>query len=162
MNKERKITKSNAIVVCDNITKASEINLLVQNFTGDIVIPKRLVLDQDINISCNLYAIGGIVRKSPISEFSININGDFYCYDEIHCNNINVSGYCYSKNIIISRSIKVGEDCVCEEKISAYGCNIIVAGNLECKGVVAKEIRVLGEASITGSISVTNAIKTGY
>ena len=162
MKKERKITKSNAIVVCDKITKASEINLLAQDFTGDIVITKRLILDQDINISCNLHAIGDIVRKSPISEFSININGDLYCYDEIHCNDIKVSGYFYSKNTINSKNIKVGENFVCEEEIDAYGCNIVVIGNLECKGVVAKEIRVLGEASITGSISVTNAIKTGY
>ena len=98
MNTERKIIEPNAIIVIDKIVKASELNALTQDFEGDVVITKKLILDKDVDISCNLHVIGGIARKTPISEPNININGDFYCYGEIHCNNINVSGYFYSKN----------------------------------------------------------------
>jgi len=57
----------------------------------------------------------------------------------------------------------VGEAFVCVEKVDAYGHDIVVAGTLECLGgVVAEEIRVFGEATIKGSISVSKAIRTGY
>lgn len=162
MNMERKIIEQKAIIVIDKVVKASELNALTQNFDGDVIVTKKLVLDKELYISCNLHVMGGIARKTPISESNININGDFYCYGEIHCNHINVKGYFYSENIIYSRNIRVGEHFLCDAKIDAYGYDIIVAGDFECKGVVAEKVRVLGEASIKGSISVAKAIKTGY
>jgi len=163
MNTERKIIETNPIIVCDNIIKASELNVLAEGFKGDIVITKKLVIDKDVDISCGLHVMGGVVRKNPISESNINIDGDFYCYGEIHCNDINVSGYFYSEELIYSKNIKVGENFLCDAKIGAYGCNIIVAGNFECNGgVIAGKIRVLGTSSINGSISVEKSIKTGY
>jgi len=163
MNKERKIAKKNAIVVFNKAVKASELNKITQGFEGDVVIRKKLIVDQEIDISCNLYVIGGITRKSPISEFNINVNGDLYCYGQVHCNNINISGYFYSENHIYSKNIKVGENFLCDAKIDAYGYEIVVAGNLECKdGIVAEEVRILGTSNINGSISVAKSIKTGY
>jgi len=162
MNTERKTVEPKAIIVIDKIAKASELNELTQGFEGDVIVTKKLILDMDINISCNLHVMGCVSRKMPMSESNININGDFYCYGEIHCNNINVTGYLYSESLIYSRNIKVGENLLCDTKINAFGCNIIVAGDFECKSVVAEEIRVLGEVCINGSISVAKAIKTGY
>ena len=162
MNTERKIIEPRAIIVIDKIAKASELNELTQGFEGDVIVTKKLVLDKNIDVSCNLHVMSVIARKTPISESNININGDLYCYGEIHCNDINVSGYFYSKNLIYSRNIKVGENFLCNAKIDAFGCNIIVAGDLECRGVVAEEVRTLGEASIKGPISVSKSIKTGY
>ena len=161
MKMERQIIETDAIIVFDKVLKASELNRLTQGFKGDVIITKRLILDREIDISCNLYVLGGIIRKNLILESTININGDLYCYGEIHCNNINVSGYFYSEKLVYSKNIKVGENLLCEEKIDAYGCNIIIAGDLECGGVIAEEVRVLGEADIYGSISVAKSIKTG-
>lgn len=162
MNMERKVIEPKAIVVVDKVVKASELNALTQGFGGDVIITKKLVIDKEVDISCNLHVIGSIVRKNPISEFDVNINGDFYCYGEIRCNNINVSGYFYAENYIYSRNIKVGENFVCNSKVDAFGCDIIVAGDFECPSVTAKKVRVLGQANIYGSVSVSEGIKTGY
>jgi len=162
MNTERKIVEPKAIVVFDKIVKVSELNALTQGFDGDVIITKKLIIDKDVDITCNLHVLGNIVRKIPISEFSLNINGDLYCYGEILCNDINVSGYFYSEKIIYSRNIKVGENLVCDSKIDAFGCDIIVAGNLECQGLIAKKIRVLQEVSVCGSMAVSESIEIGY
>lgn len=162
MNTERNGVETNAIIVIDKIAKASELNELTHGFDGDVVITKKLFVDKNVDISCNLYVLGGIARKNLMIETDININGDFYCYGEIHCNNINVSGYFYSKKPIYARDIRVAENFTCDDKIDVYGHDIIVAGDFKCKGVVAEEVRVLGEASINGSTSVSKSIKTGY
>ena len=159
---ERKIVEPKAILVINKIVKASELNELTHGFDGDVVITKKLFVDKKVDISCNLYVVGGIARKNLMIETDININGDFYCYGEIHCNDINVSGYFYSQKTIYAKDIKVAENFICDDKIDVYGHDIIVAGNFKCKGVVAEEVRVLGEASINGSTSVSKSIKTGY
>ena len=120
------------------------------------------VIDKKIDISCNLYVIGGIARKYSISELDININGDLHCYGEIHCHNINVNGDFYSQDIIYSRNIKVGENFLCIGKLDAYGCNVIVAGDLECNDIIAGKVECLGKIKIKGSISVATGIENYY
>lgn len=160
MNK-RKLNEPK-VVVFDRIVKASEISSLVKDFCGDVIITKKLIIDKKVDIVCNLHVIGGVVRKYPISDFDININGDFYCYGEMHCHNIKVSGCFYSQNIIYSRNIKVGEDFICNNKVDAFGCDIIVAGNLECNDIVAGIVECLGQIKIKGSVSIAAGIISGY
>lgn len=160
MNK-RKLNEPNTVIVFDRIVKASELNTLIKSFCGDVVITKKLVVDKQIDIACNLYVIGGIVRKHAISEYDININGDLYCYGEIHCHNINVSGYFYSKDIIYSKDIKVGESLSCDNKVDAYACKVIVAGDLECEAIIAGRVEYFGDIEVKGSISATEGIKNG-
>ena len=162
MNKERMLIKPKAIVVFDKIVKASELNALTQGFDGDVIITKKLVIDQDLNVKCNLHVMGKVVGKYPISEFDIKINGDLYCYGEISCDNIKVSGYFYAEKAIYCKDLKVGENFVCNAKVDAFGCDIIIVENFYCKGVIAKKIRVIGQMSVYGSISASESIKIGY
>ena len=158
----RKTLEKDLVIVFDKIIKTSELNDLLKNFCGDVIITKKLVVDKRIDIKCNLYVIGGIVRKYPISDFDICIDGDFCCYGEIHCHSISVSGNFYSQKLIYSKAIKVGEDFLCEDKVDSYGCNIVVAGNFEAKAVVAKKIECLGKTKISGEVSVAEGITSGY
>lgn len=158
MNK-RNVIEENAIVVFDRVVKASELNTLMQGFCGDLIITKKLVIDKEIDIACNLYVIGGIVRKYPVSQFNININGDFWCYGEIHCHNIDVSGCFFSKKVVYSKNIKVRENFSCDDKVDAYGCSIIVAGDMECYDIVSKSVECLGKIDIHCSISVTDGMR---
>lgn len=150
-----------SIIVFDKDVKARALDFLIKNFHGDVVITKKLIIDKKIDIACNLYVLGGVVRKYPMSEFDINIDGDFYCYGEIHCHNVNVSGYFYSRNIIYSRNIKVGENFLCDDKVNAYGCNVIVAGDLECDSILAGTVECLGTVKVKGSISVAAGMVNG-
>ena len=161
MNTERKIIEPNAVIVFDRVVKASELMKLTQCFWGDVVITKKLIVDKEIDISVNLHVVGSILRKSPISEYNININGDLFCYSEVHCNDINVSGSFYSERVIYSRNIKVGENLICNDKIDAFNCDIVVAGDLECYGVIAKSVRYFGQTNIKGSISVLEGMRSG-
>ena len=160
MNK-RKIMATNSVIVFDKVVKASQLNNLTSKFSGDVIITKKLVIDKKIDISCNLYVIGGIVRKYSISELDININGDLHCYGEIHCHNINVNGDFYSQDIIYSRNIKVGENFLCIGKLDAYGCKVIVAGDFECNDIIAGKVECLGKIRIKGSTSVATGIENG-
>lgn len=160
MNKRKEIG-TNSIIVFDKVVKASKLNSLIKDFCGDVIITKKLIIDKKIDVVCNLHVIGGVVRKYPISDFDININGDFYCYGEMHCHNIKVSGCFYSQNIIYSRNIKVGEDFLCNNKVDAFGCDIIVAGNFECNDIVAGKVECLGQIKIKGSISVAAGMING-
>ncbi len=159
MNKRKEIT-TNSIIVLDRVVKASDLNCLIKDFGGDVIITKKLVIDKKVDISCNLYVMGEIVRKYPISEYDININGDFYCYGEIHCHNINVKGYFYSQNVIYSKNIKVGENFLCDSKVDAYGCDVIVAGDFECYGVTARTVEYFGQIRVCGPTSVSGEIKS--
>jgi len=155
---KRNVVESKSVIVFDRAVKASEINELTKDFYGDVIVTKKIVMDKGIDITCNLYVIGGIVRKYPISESNININGDFYCYGEMHCHNINVSGCFYSKKIVYSKNIRIGEDFLCDDKVDAYGCSIIVVGNFECYDIIAKSVECLEKIRIHGSANVTDGL----
>ena len=157
----RKIIESNAVIVFDRNVKASELNKLLEGFWGDVVITKKLIVDKKVDIAVNLYVIGGITRKSPIIEDSINIDGDLYSYGEVHCNDINVSGTFYSEKIVYSGAIKVGEHLLCNDKIDAYNCDVIVAGDIECYGIMARKVYYLGKTDIQGKVSVLEGMKNG-
>lgn len=157
----RKIIESNAVIVFNRTVKASELNELLEGFGGDVVITKKLIVDKEINISVNLYVIGGITRKSPLVEERINIDGDLYSYGEVHCNDINVSGTFYSEKVVYSGAIKVGEHLLCDDKIDAYNCDVIVAGDIECYGIMARKVYYLGKTDIQGKTSVLECMKNG-
>lgn len=157
--KKRNVIEENAIVVFERSIKASELNKLTNNFYGDVIITKKLIVDTEIDISCNLYIVGDIVRKYPISQSDININGDFWCYGEMHCHNVRVSGCFFAKKIIYSKNIRVRENFSCDDKVDAYGCSIIVAGDMECYDVISKSVECLGKINVHGSISVTAGMK---
>lgn len=160
--KRRNVMGHDTILVFDRVVKASELNQITKDFCGDVIITKKIILDGEVNAVCNLYVIGGIVRKYPISEFDINIKGDFYCYGEIHCHDINVEGSFYSQKLIYSKNIKVGENFVCDNKVDVYGSTIIIAGDLECHDIVASRVECLGKINVEGSISVVAGINNGY
>ena len=162
MIKERKVTNTNAIIVFDRNVKTSELNSMLEDFSGDAIITKRLIIDQDLDVKCNLHVMGNIMCKNRMFAHSINVDGDLYCYSPISCYNINVTGYLYCADSIYATSITVGEDMIVIESVHAYGHKIIVAGDFMSKGVVAEKVIVLGNISRKGTISVTKFIKTGY
>ena len=52
MNKKRNVTK--AILSFNQDVKASELEEFLEGFKGDVVIAKKLIIDKEIKISCNL------------------------------------------------------------------------------------------------------------
>jgi len=162
MNKERKVIEPNAIIVFDRNVKASELNLIAKDFNGDVIITKKLMIDSDLNIEYNLHVISDIMCRSKMFEHNINIKGDLYCYGKISCHDINVWQNFYCEDIIYSTDIKVGGDMCSNNTIHAYGHKIVVAGNLNCEGIVAEDVAVLGRLNIQGTISASKSIKIGY
>ena len=159
MLKKRKLAK--AIIVFDRNVKASELNLITNEFYGEVIITKKLIVDKDLTIECDLFVGGDVVKKSPISECEIKINGDLCCCGDIHCNDIEVSGCFFAGGIIYSKNITVGEDFVCYDKVDAYGCNIIVVGDCEVLSIKAESVKVKGLVTTYGGISA-KYLKAGY
>ena len=102
MLKKRKVADA-TIVVFDRNVKASELNLITNQFYGEVIITKKLIVDKDLNIECDLFVVGDVVKKSPISEYEIKINGDFCCCSDIHCNDIDVSGCFFVTGLSIQK-----------------------------------------------------------
>ena len=159
MNKERNVT--NSILFLNQDIKASELEKLVEGFNGDVVIAKKLILDKELNLSCNLYVLDKIKRKNPIVAYTITVRGNLYCYDEIHCNNINVDGTLFCESFIYAKNISVEGDFTCYSKIDAYGSVIRVAGDFECYGATAKKIVVLNSIRAYGTIAAP-FVRSGY
>ena len=148
------------IVVFNRNVKASELNKVVNGFHGKVVVTKKLIVDKALDIECDLDVLGDVMRKSPISEYPIKVNGDFSCYGDMHCNTIYVGGSFSCEGIIYSKSITVCEDFVCYDKVDAYGSNITVAGDFEAFAVKADSIIVMNSISVYGSISA-RCVKAG-
>lgn len=159
MHKERNVT--NQILSFNEDVKASELKDLVDGFTGDVVIAKKLIIDKELKLSCNLYVLDKIKRKNPITAYPITINGNLYCYDEVHCNDINVDGNFFCESFIYAKDISVEGDFTCYSKIDAYGSIIRVAGDFECYGAIAKKVVVFNSIKSYGPISAP-FIRSGY
>ena len=159
MNKERNVTKK--ILVFNQDVKASELENLINGFIGDVVITKKLIIDKELNVMCNLYVMDGIKRKSPITEYPITINGNLYCYDEIHCKDINVDGTLFCRSFIYAKNICVEGDFICYAKTNAFGSTIRVSGDLVSYGIKAEEVFVLNSIKAYGPISAP-FIRSGY
>lgn len=159
MLKKRKLDK--AIIVFDRNVKASELNLVTNEFYGEVIITKKLIVDKDLNIECDLFVVGDVVKKSPISEYEIKINGDLCCCGDVHCNDIEVSGFFFCRGIIYSKDINVGADFVCYNKVDAFGCNIIVIGECEVLSIKAESVKVKRVVTTYGGISA-KYLKAGY
>ena len=159
MNKERNVTK--AILSFNQDVKASELEKLVEGFEGDVVITKKLIIDKELKLFCNLYVMDKIKRKSPIAAYPITINGNLYCYDEVHCNDINVDGNFFCESFMYAKNICIEGDFTCCGKIDAYGSVIRVAGDFECYGASAKKVVVLNSIRSYGLIA-SPFIRSGY
>ena len=138
MKKERKVIDSNAIIVFDRTISATELNEALENFHGDAVIKGDLLLNDDLNVECNLFVEGVIDACDKIT--SINIIGDLLVH-ATNCHKITVSGdlFCiemkkkYSKVEIKSENICVGGTLYCKGNIIAK--NIEVGASLECENI---------------------------
>ena len=160
MNKKRNVT--NAVIVFDKNVKVSELEHIGKDFNGDIVINKKLIIDKEIELLGNLHVIGGIKRKSPIAEYAIYLNGNLYCYDEIHAQNINIDGSLFSESYIYAKNITVEGDFTCYAKTECFGYDVIVSGDIESYDVIKAE-RVLALNRITAHAPIAaKFIKSGY
>lgn len=138
MKKERKVIDSNAIIVFDRTISATELNEALENFHGDVVIKGDLLLNDDLNVGCNLFVEGVIDACDKIT--SINIIGDLLVH-ATNCHKITVSGdlFCiemkkkYCKVEIKSEDICVGGTLYCKGNIIAK--NIEVGASLECENI---------------------------
>lgn len=163
MNKERKVTQPNAVVVFNRDVRASELNALPKDFHGDVIVSRDLILDEHLHVKCTLYVLESIIRiRKGASEYNITIEGDLYCYCGIDCYNIYVQGLLYCEGKIDATNIEVIENLCCNDSIEAYSYSIIVAGDLECLGIEAENVHALGKIDIKGSISIDYSIKSGY
>lgn len=135
MNKERQVIDSQAIVVFNHDVTAIQLNKILKNFHGDVVIKGSLLLNDNLNIACNVFVDGDISGEDKVT--SINIKGDLYIH-ATNCHHITVSGdlYCldlnkeYTEVKIKSEDICVGGTLYCEGDIIAR--NIEVGESLEC------------------------------
>ena len=159
MNKERKVTEENIVVVFDRDVKSSELNVLLKGFHGDVVINKSLEIDQDLQLECNLYVILSILAPAYNTK-KIHIYGDLYCGD-VGCYEIYVQGLFYSEGRIDSTRIVVGENLYCDAEIYTWGNDILVAGDLECTDIEAGEVHVCGQLKVENGISATK-VCIGY
>ena len=159
MVKGREITE--ATIVFDRNVKASELNLITEGFCGEVVIIKKIIVDENLNIGFDLFVLGGVAKKSPISDYKLKIDGDFYCYGDIHCNSINVRGCFVCEGIIYSKDIIVGENFVCYDEVDVFGSRIVVVGDFEALAVKADTIIVMNKITVYNSMSA-NCVKTGY
>lgn len=159
MQKERKVTEQRAIIVFDRDVTVSELNRLIKDFYGDVVINGELWVDTHPYIKSNLYVIGNIVC---VPEQELTVEGDLYCYSEMASYNILVEGCFYCEGVISADNIKVTESFWCKNRIEAYGGKITVLGDFECHGIKAKSVETYGKTYIEGHISVRNFIKSGY
>lgn len=160
MNKKRNVT--NPIIFLNKDTKVSELEKILDGFCGDVVITKKMIIDKDSRISCsNLYVMDEIKRRHPISMHAITIEGNFYCYDEVHCNDINVDGNFFCESFMYAKNISVEGDFTCYSKTDAYGSVIRVAGDFECYGATAKKVVVLNSIRAYGTIA-SPFIRSGY
>lgn len=159
MNKKRNVT--NAVIVFNRNVKISELNSVGKDFEGDIVITKKLIIDKEIELFGNLHVIGGIKRKSPITEYAMIVNGNLYCYDEIHCQDILVDGSFFCESFIYAKNIIVEGDFTCCAKTDCYGCNVIVSGDIKCYGIKADKVLALDRILAYGPIS-SNYTRSGY
>lgn len=169
MKKERKVINSNAIIVFDRNITATELNEALENFHGDVVIKGSLLLNDDLNVECNLFVDGVIAASNKVT--SINIKGDLLIH-ATNCHKITVSGdlFCiemkkkYSKVEIKSEDICVGGTFYCEGNIIAK--NIEVGASLECKNIKrynhALNIFVARNNTIIKMVDRKNAFKIGY
>lgn len=159
MNKKRNVT--NAVIVYDRDVRVSELESIGKDFEGDIIINQKLIIDKEVETFGNLHVIGGIKKKSPITEYAIMINGNLYCYDEVHCNDINVDGNFFCRSFIYAKNICVEGDFICYAKTNAFGSTIRVSGDLVSYGIKAEEVFVLNSIKAYGPISAP-FIRSGY
>lgn len=159
MVKERKITEE--ILVFNRSVKATELNLISKEYHFKTIVANKIIIDEDLNIECNLYVLGEILRKHSFSEYDININGDLICYGDVHCNNIKVMGIFISEGMIYSKNISVGEDFLCYDKVNSFGHDIAVAGDIEVFAIKAESIITMSDIIVYESISAKN-VRTGY
>jgi len=151
MEKERKASKSNPIVVVDGNVKWSKIEKLFQDFKGDIVIRGNLILEECSHIICdNIYIMGNIWDEY---EADLIVEGNLYVEGAIDCWNLTVNGAVNCNKCINTYEINVAEDLYSKSKIDAGGCDINVGGDLVCKSeVAAADIRVLGKFYVSSLV----------
>ena len=129
MNKERKVTQAITSVVFNGDVSANEVNEVLKEFYGEVIIKGRLLLNESLNLESNLFVEGSIDAEDTVT--SINITGNVFAH-AINCNHITISEdlYCLDLN---KEYIEVGIDS--EE--------ICIGGTLYCEGnIIAKKIKV--------------------
>lgn len=158
MKEERKVIETNAIVVFNGDVNASKLNELFQDFQGDVIINGSLLIDENLEIACNLYVVDDINSEY---DKKIHIAGNLYCDGDVDCYDIYVeeSFFCTSIN---SCNINVVEDFCCEDDIEAYGYDINVGGDFFCKGKVEADfVNIYKIMHLSGEIQVRE-IAVGY
>ena len=160
MKKKRNVT--NAVIVFDRNVKVSELERIGKDFEGDIVINKKLIIDKEVELFGNLHVIGGIKRKSPISEYAIYLYGNLYCYDEIHAHDINIDGSLFSESFIYAKNIIVEGNFTCYAKTECFGYDIIVSGDVESYDVIKAERVLVLNRIIAYAPIAAKFIKSGY
>ena len=137
---------NNAILVFDRDVEATELEPLLKDFEGDVIINGTLMIDDAIRITCdNLYVE--------------NIDSYVYCDVELIGNliirgygcfcNISVNGSIYSGGYINSHRINVAEDVHSRGGINAGGHDICVGGSLISNASIkARSIKVLNDIEV--------------
>ena len=121
------------IVVFDRDVKASELNKLAKNFFGDLVVNGNLLLDEDLQLNCNLY-IKNISCDNFLGYKSLRINGALFC-NMVDVSNISVQDL-YA-NQIEALKIYVAGDVECIGKVYAHKIEYI--GSIYLKEIGAVE-----------------------
>ena len=125
------------IIVFDRDVKASELNKLAKNFIGDLVVNGNLLLDEELQLSCNLY-VENISCDNFLGYKSLRIDGALFC------------------NMVDASNIIVQD--LYANHIEAF--EIDVAGDMECLGkVYAQKIECIGRMYLH-TIGTVDSIKT--
>lgn len=161
MNKERKVTEENIIVVFERNMKASQLNEILKDFRGEAIVNKDIDIDEHLHLRCNLYVMGNTICDLPFGGYNIRITGDFYCFGKVDCEDIRVNGNLYCANSINASNIKVKENFWCEDSLVIMDTGIAVGGDFECYSIEANEVSVSGTIKVESGIYTTK-INAGY
>ena len=161
MNKERRVTEENIVVVFEEDVKASQLNKILKDFRGEAIVNKDIDIDEHIHLKCNLYVMGDVICKLPFNGYDIFITGDFYCFGKVDCEDIRINGNLYCATSINASNIKVKENFWCEDSLVVMDTGIVVGGDFECYSIEVNEISVLGTIKVESGIYAAK-INAGY
>ena len=84
-------------VVFNGDVSANEVNEVLKEFYGEVIIKGRLLLNESLNLESNLFVEGSIDAEDTVT--SINITGNVFAH-AINCNHITISEdlYCLDLN----------------------------------------------------------------
>lgn len=156
MNKERKVTNSNSVVVFNGDVKSSELVARCKDFSGTVVINGILYIDDNFCFECDiLYTDAIIINYDKINDCVtpvIIIIADLHVEKYIDTEQITVMGSIWGTSEIDCHRIVVTQDLYAKE-LNSNGRAIIVGGDFVCDNVdPTKSISVLGMTKVKSPI----------